>query len=96
MFSINSDTEVGNLGVVTTNHRGHTVEEVAQMATDRLVSVSDSAPAPIRDQAHVFKEACKQIIIYYMNEAVKNHVCTICNELEKQGQQDLANIIRRL
>tara|TARA_R100001443_G_scaffold25424_2_gene38270 strand:- start:6 stop:296 length:291 start_codon:yes stop_codon:yes gene_type:complete len=96
MFSINSDTEVGNLGVVTTNHRGHTVEEVAQMATDRLVSISDSAPAPIRDQAHVFKEACKQIIIYYMNEAVKNHVCTICNELEKQGQQDLANIIRRL
>ena len=30
MFSLNSDTEVGNLGVVTTNHRGHTVEEVAR------------------------------------------------------------------
>tara|TARA_R100000541_G_scaffold30712_1_gene39638 strand:+ start:390 stop:680 length:291 start_codon:yes stop_codon:yes gene_type:complete len=96
MFSINSDTEVGNLGVVTTDHRGHTVEEVAQMATDRLVSISDTAPAPIRDQAHVFKETCKQVITYYMNEAVKNHVCTVCNELEKQGQKDLANIIRRL
>ena len=66
------------------------------MATNRLVSISDTAPAPIRAQAHAFKEACKSVITYYMNEAVKNHVCTICNELEKQGQKDLANIIRRL
>tara|TARA_Y100000004_G_scaffold174296_1_gene212898 strand:+ start:7353 stop:7643 length:291 start_codon:yes stop_codon:yes gene_type:complete len=96
MFSLDSETEVGNLSVTTTNHRGHTVEEVAEMATNRLVSISDTAPAPIRAQAHAFKEACKKVIMYYMNEAVKNHVCTICNELEKQGQKDLANIIRRL
>ena len=96
MFSLNSDTEVGNLGVTTTEYRGHTVEEVAEMATNRLVSISDTAPAPIRAQAHAFKAACKSVITYYMNEAVKNHVCTICNELEKQGQKDLANIIRRL
>jgi len=96
MFSLNSETEVGNLGVVTTEHRGHTVEEVAEMATKRLVSISDEAPAPIRAQAHAFREACKKVVTYYMNEAVKNHVCTICNELEKQGQHDLANIIRRI
>ena len=35
MFSINSDTEVGSLGVTTTDYRGHTVEEVAEMATKR-------------------------------------------------------------
>ena len=96
MFSLDSETEVGNLNVTTTDNRGHTVEEVAEMATNRLVSISDTAPAPIRAQAHAFKEACKSVITYYMNEAVKNHVCTICNELEKQGQKDLANIIRRL
>ena len=96
MFSLDSETEVGNLNVTTTNNRGHTVEEVAEMATNRLVSISDTAPAPIRAQAHAFKEVCKQVVTYYMNEAVKNHVCTICNELEKQGQKDLANIIRRL
>ena len=96
MFSLDSETEVGNLSVTTTNNRGHTVEEVAEMATNRLVSISDTAPAPIRAQAHAFREACKHIITYYMNEAIKNHVCTICNELEKQGHKDLANIIRRL
>ena len=96
MFSINSDTEVGSLGVTTTDYRGHTVEEVAEMATNRLVSISDTAPAPIRAQAHAFKEVCKKVIIYYMQEAVNNHMCTICNQLEKQGHKDLANIIRRL
>ena len=96
MFSLDSETEVGNLNVTTTNNRGHTVEEVAEMATNRLVSISDTAPAPIRAQAHVFKEACKKTIAYYMQEVVNNHMCTICNALEKQGHKDLANIIRRL
>ena len=84
------------LGVKTTNYRGHSIEEVAEMATDKLVSVSDTAPEPIRAQAHVFRELCQKVIAYYMKEAVNNHICTICNQLEKQGHKDLANIIRRL
>ena len=89
-------SELGDLGVVTTNNRGHSVNEVAEMATNKLVSISDEAPAPLRAQAHAFRDACKQVIMYYMQEAVKNHMCTICNKLEQQGQTDLANIIRRL
>jgi len=96
MFSLNSETEVGSLSVATTNYRGHTIEEIATMAMDKVISISKTAPAPIREQAHVFKETCKKVIAYYMQEAINNHMCTICNKLEKQGQQDLANIIRRL
>ena len=96
MFSLNSETEVGNLGVTTTDNRGHTIEEIAEMAINKIISISDQAPAPIREQAHVFKETCKKVIAYYMQEAVNNHLCTIGNQLEKQGQKDLANIIRRL
>jgi hypothetical protein len=96
MFSFESETKVGDLGVTTTNNRGHTIEEVAKMATDKIISISDTAPAPIKAQAHAFKNACHKIIVYYMQEAVNNHMCTICNLLEKQDQKDLANIIRRL
>ena len=96
MFSFESETQVGNLGVTTKDNRGHTIEEVAEMATNKIVSISDTAPAPIKAQAHAFKNACHKIIVYYMQEAVNNHMCTICNLLEKQGQKDLANIIRRL
>ena len=96
MLSFETETKVGNLGVTTTNYRGYSIEEVANMATDKIISVSETAPAPIREQAHVFKETCKKVITYYMHEAVNNHMCTIGNQLEKQGQKDLANIIRRL
>ena len=96
MLSFETETKVGDLGVITKDHRGHSVEEVAEMAMDKIISISKTAPAPIRAQAHVFKEACKKTIAYYMQEAVNNHMCTICNALEKQGHKDLANIIRRL
>ena len=96
MFSFESDTQIGNLGVTTTEYRGHTVEEVADMATKKIISISDQAPAPIREQAHAFEKVCKKVIAYYMQEAVNNHICTICNLLEKQGHKDLANIIRRI
>tara|TARA_R100001244_G_scaffold114286_1_gene84644 strand:+ start:602 stop:892 length:291 start_codon:yes stop_codon:yes gene_type:complete len=90
------EISVGNLGVKTTDYRGHTVDEVAEMATDRLISISETAPDTIKAQAHIFKDATLKVITYYMEEAVKNHICTLCNQLEQQGQKDLANIIRRL
>ena len=90
------ETTLGDVEVKTTDYRGHSIEEVAKMATDKLISVSDSAPDSIRIQAYAFKEKCQKVIVYYMQEAINNHMCTIGNQLEKQGQQDLANIIRRL
>ena len=56
---------IGDLGVKTTEHRGHTVEEMAEMATNKLVSVADTAPAPIKAQAHAFKNSCHFIIAHY-------------------------------
>jgi len=87
---------IGDLSVKTTHGRGHTVEEVAEMATNKLVSVADTAPGSIKAQAHAFKNLCHQVIVYYMQEAIKNHMCTIGNQLEQQGHKDLAEIIRRL
>tara|TARA_R110002051_G_scaffold4001_1_gene21143 strand:- start:327 stop:617 length:291 start_codon:yes stop_codon:yes gene_type:complete len=90
------EISIGNLGVKTTHNRGHTVDEVAEMATKRLISVADTAPNEIKAQAHAFKNLCYKVITYYMQEAIKNHMCTVCNQLESQGHKDLANIIRRL
>ena len=54
MLSLETNTQIGNLGVTTKDYRGHSIEEVADMATDKLISISNTAPAPIREQAHVF------------------------------------------
>ena len=90
------EASIGNLGVTTTDFRGHSIQDVAKMATDKLISVSDTAPEPIKAQAHAFRDRTKMVITYYVKEGIKNHICTVCNELEKQGHKDLANIIRRI
>ena len=96
MFSLKTDIEIGSLGVTTTDHKGHSIETIADMATNKIVSISDNADPMIKAQAHAFRDRTKMVIAYYIQEGIKNHICTVCNELEKQGHKDLANIIRRL
>jgi|TARA_R110001606_G_scaffold336482_1_gene484405 hypothetical protein len=96
MFTLHTDVEIGNLGVTTTENRGHTVDEVAEMAVNKIVSISDNADPMIKAQAHAFKDRTKMVVAHYIQEGIKNHLCTVCNELEKQGHKDLANIIRRI
>ena len=84
---------IGDLSVKTTHGRGHTIEEVAEMATNKLVSVADTAPGSIKAQAHAFKNLCHQVIVYYMQEAIKNHMCTIGNQLEQQGHRTLRKLL---
>jgi hypothetical protein len=90
------ELSIGDLGVTTTQNRGHSVEELAEMATNKLISISDNADPMVKAQAHAFRDRCKWIITYYVQEGIKNHICTVCNELEKQGNKELANIIRRI
>tara|TARA_R110001632_G_scaffold8984_1_gene35149 strand:+ start:1215 stop:1505 length:291 start_codon:yes stop_codon:yes gene_type:complete len=96
MFSLKTDVTVGSLGVTTTENKGHSVDEIAEMAVNKIVSISDNADPMIKAQAHAFRDRTKMVVAYYIQEGVKNHICTVCNELEKQGHKDLANIIRRL
>ena len=90
------EAAVGPLGVETTEYRGHTPEEWATMAANRIVSISNTAPEPIRQQAHAFKKQVEVLLADYMHKAVDSHMCTIGNKLEQQGHRDMAAIIRRL
>jgi hypothetical protein len=82
--------------VQTTNNRGWTPEELADRALDKLLHVSKDADEQVRAQALVFKEQIRQVLVFYMKEAIRSDRTTICAELEKQGQNELANIIRKL
>ena len=96
MFTLKTDVAVGSLGVTTTDYKGHSVDEIAERAVNKIVSISNNADPMIKAQAHAFKDRTKMVVAYYIQEGVKNHICTVCNELEKQGHKDLANIIRRI
>ena len=96
MPEISSFASVGNIELLTTDNKGHSIEEVAQMAANRSIYVANEAPSPIRDQAIAFKDTLKQTLIYYMRQAVEQDRATICAKLRQNGHSDLADNLRSL
>ena len=90
------EMSVGSVGVKTTNNRGFTPEEVAELCVDRLMIVSNDAPPAIRDQALAHKERMKSVIAVYMKQAIQSDRTTIYNAISDAGHPELATLIRRL
>ena len=88
--------EVGQVFVTTTEQKGHNPDFWAQSASDRIISVGNNSHPLIAQQAEAFKENVQKIILYYIQEAIKSDRTTLIAELERQGQQEMANILRRL
>tara|TARA_R110002020_G_scaffold71783_2_gene185106 strand:- start:548 stop:838 length:291 start_codon:yes stop_codon:yes gene_type:complete len=96
MFDISSSASVGNIDVLTSDNGGHSIEEVAEMAANRILYISEEAPPPIRDQAMAFKDTLKQTLVYYMLQAVEQDRATICAKLRSSGYSDLADNLRSM
>ena len=95
-MNISSEIEVGSVRVITTENRGHTPEEIASLCAAQIVSVSDSAPPVIRDQARAYRNHLESILAFYMKEAIKSDRTTVCNAIKDAGHPDLSKLIRRL
>ena len=88
--------EVGQVFVTTTQQKGHDPDFWAQSASDRIISVGNNSHPLIAQQAEAFKEDVLKQISYYMKEAIKSDRTTLIAQLEKQGQPEMANILRSL
>ena len=88
--------EIGSVVVETTQNKGHSPEFWAKAAADRIVSVGGECHPLIAQQAEAFKESVRSTVMFYIQEAVKSDRTTLIAELEKQGQQEMANILRRM
>ena len=89
-------SEMGNALVFTSNNGGHSPEQMAEMALNKIMIGSSSAPPAIRDQAIEYREKLKEVLVFYMNKMAENERTTILALLNQQGQSDTAEIIRRL
>ena len=96
MFDANSSSDLGDVMVYTSNDSGHSPEQIADMALNRIMSVSETAPPVIRDQAMAHRDMLKEILIYYMKSMAQSERTTIWALMKKQGHHDIAEIIRRL
>jgi hypothetical protein len=96
MFDASGNSEIGDVAVFTSTNRGHSPEEMADMALNKIMLVSDDAPPVIREQALAYKAKLKEILIFYMNRMAQSERTTIWALMRQQGHEDIAEIIRRL
>ena len=96
MFAASGNSEIGDVAVFTSTNRGHSPEEMADMALNKIMLVSEDAPPVIRDQALAYKAKLKEILIFYMNRMAQSERTTIWALMQQQGHEDVAEIIRRL
>jgi len=96
MFQANGQGDVGQVQVFTSNEGGHSPEQIADMAVNKIIAVSETAPPPIRDQALAYRNNIKDVILYYMRKMAQSERTTVWALLRKQGHEDMAEIIRRL
>ena len=83
----------GSVVVMTTNNRGFTPEEVAERALDKIIYVGGNCHPAIRDQAEAFRENIRQILVFYMNEAIKSDRTTIAAILREAGHPELVKLL---
>ena len=75
MISVSTTMGISPVNVMTSDNGGLSDEQIAQMAVDKIVAVSDNAPDVIRDQAHVFKENVKKTFVSLSNLGKARGTC---------------------
>lgn len=79
--------------VTTTDHRGWSVEELAQRAADKIIFVGDQSHPAIQAQARAFKARVKDVVSFYLKEAVDQDRLTMANRLREAGHPELVHLL---
>ena len=95
MFNVNV-SQLGSVVVKTSEQGGLSNEQIADLAVEKIASVSEDAPPHLKQQAKLFKEQLKGIIHHYLLLARKEERGTIIQVLRSSGHKEMAEYIRRL
>ena len=84
---------LGTVQVMTTSGRGFSAEELAERALNQIINVGDNAPPVIADQARAFRENLREVLVYYMREAMRSRNVTLAAKLVEAGSPELVKLI---
>ena len=96
MFAVNLDNQVGSVAVQTTENRGHTPEELASFAVQKIIEIADDADPVLKAQAMAFRERMFWVIVHTARQAILSDRTTLANQAERQVQIELSNMFRNL
>ena len=96
MQSFLGNANVGTVNVLTADYRGHTPEELADMAVDRIIYIGGNSHPVIVEQARAYRENIRKILVEYLRAAQESERTNICGKLILNGNGELADLIRSL
>lgn len=96
MLSFTGGMEMGSVNVMTSSEGGHSTEQIVELAMDKIMRVSETAPQPIRDQAEAFQDNVRRVLYHYMELARQQERATIANKMHKAGNSEMADLVRRI
>ena len=88
--------ELGLVEIATTNFGGHPPEFWAERLTEKIVGYSDNTSPHIKEQARAYQNLIYQVCLIYIKNALKSYKASLIQDFVKSGDQELADIIKRI
>jgi hypothetical protein len=82
--------------VKTSENGGLSIEDLTEACVSKILSVSETAPPQIKEQARFFQDKLQNVIFHYLNQAAQSQKDTCVQVCLKAGEHNAANILRRL
>ena len=79
--------------VQTTSYGGMTPEQVAELALAKIIHVGENANPLLKEQALAYKDSIRQVLVYYMKQAIKSNHTTVANRLREAGHSELTKLL---
>ena len=95
-ISVDGPVSLGGVSVMTSDHGGLTSEQVTDLAMEKIIRVSDTAPPVIKEQAEVFRTNVRNVVYHYIELARKEERATIARRMDKLGNSEMADLVRRI
>lgn len=87
------ETAIGTVQIMTTNGRGFSAEELADRAANQIIAIGDNAPPVIAEQARAFRRDLREVLVYFMREAMRSRNVTLAAKFTEAGFPELVKLI---
>jgi len=82
-----ANAAIGDVTVHTTRNRGHSAEELTEMAIEKVIRISGDMPEPIRAQVMAYKDNLRDVLLFYMRQAMLSERVTIRAEIAAEMKE---------
>lgn len=96
MISVELGTQVMKVNVMTSDEGGLSSEQITELAMDKILRVSETAPPAIKAQADAFKQEIQDVVHHYIQLAKREERATIASKMQKAGNSEMADLVRRI